>query len=90
MMIMVEEPLLYDESDRANKGQLTEADTEIWKEIGRLMRENRKIVMEIGNGESNPFYWREAQEFPTEILNKVGDAERVQGLGGEQAILSPR
>jgi hypothetical protein len=55
-----------------------------------LIRENRKIVVEIGNGEPKRFYWRAAQEYVTEILKSVDDAERVQELRGEQEILAPR
>jgi hypothetical protein len=63
MIIMVEEPLLCDEWYRANKRQL--------EGIGRLIRENRKYVVEIGNGDPNPFYWRAAQEYATGILNML-------------------
>jgi hypothetical protein len=35
--MMVEAPRISDEWDRANRGKMTQAETESWGEIGRLI-----------------------------------------------------
>jgi hypothetical protein len=79
-----------DELERANKAQWSPEEVKGGTEIGRFLQEGRTLCLAAGNGETHEFFGNMRGEHSLEILNKVEDAERVQALGGEQVLLSPR